>query len=275
MIDAKNKDVSQRKQCELLGVNRGTIYYKYVSDSDENIFLKRKLRELHHEFPAYGVEKLTVMLRREGITIGHNRVRRLLREQNLYHVYPKKQTSIPNKRDKKHDYLLKDIEVTEPNQAWSTDITYIKLPIGNEYLTVQLDLMSRYALSWKLSNSLDASFCVSTLQEAITKYGAPYLNNNDQGSQYTGKDYTKVLEKNNIKISMTGKGRCFDNIHIERFWKTIKYERLYLKEYKTVGELRADIADFINEYNFIRPHQSLGYKTPAEVYFSKKLEVEA
>lgn len=275
MIDTKNKKISRSRQCELFGLNRGTTYYKSVPEAVEDIFIKQKLRQLHQKHPVFGVKKFTVMLRREGINIGHNKVRRLLREQNLYYVYPKVRTTVPSRADEKHDYLLSTIEVNKPNQVWATDITYIKLPAGHVYLTVQLDLKSRYILSWKLSNSLDASFCVATLEEAINKYGPPDFANSDQGSQYTGKDYIKVLEANNIKISMAGKGRCFDNIHVERLWKTIKYERLYLKEYKTVGELRADIASFIDEYNFVRPHQSLKYATPSEIYFSRKLKAAA
>ncbi len=275
MLEIENENISRKKQCELLELNRGTTYYKAVPESAKDVYIKRKLKNFHRKYPAFGVEKFKVLLRRTGINIGHNKVRRLLREQNLHYVYPKVKTTISKKDDKKHDYLLKNMEITKPNQAWATDITYIKLSTGHVYLTVQFDLKSRYILSWKLSNSLDASFCVTTLEEAINKYGSPCFANSDQGSQYTGKEYIKMLETHNIKISMAGKGRCFDNIHVERLWKTIKYERLYLKEYKTVSELRADIAEFIEEYNFVRPHQSLKYATPAEIYFSWKIRKAA
>jgi putative transposase len=190
-------------------------------------------------------------------------------------VAPKPNTSIPRKEHKTYPYLLRNLEISCPDQVWCSDITYLRLPGGFAYLTAVMDWHSRYVISWELSVTMDDDFCVSALQRAIRTHGTPGIFNTDQGSQYTGEAFTGVLKENGIKISMDGKGRVMDNIFIERLWRSLKYEEIYLKEYSTVKELRKELRKYFEFYNFERPHQGLGSKTPAEVYFGEQISRQA
>lgn len=216
--------------------------------------------------PFWGVRTMRAYLDRLGIDIGMDHTRTLLRALGLAAIYPKPNTSKPCPEHKIYPYLLKGVEVTRPNQVWSTDITYIRLTYGFCYLVAIIDWYSRAVLSWRLSNTLDAGFCIEALQEALLKYGDPEIFNTDQGAQFTSEDFTKILLERHISISMDGKGRCLDNIFVERLWRSVKYENVYLKGYQTIPQARAGLSEYFYFYNNERFHQSLDYKTPWQVY---------
>jgi len=273
MIDHNGKDFSVREQCRILGVNRSGLYYETRSLTEETLKIMRLLDEEHTKHPFYGVPKMTEFLRRKGYKVGRDRTRTLLRSMGLEAVYPKPKTSIKAKDHKIYPYLLKDVEVIRPNQVWSADITYIRLEEGFVYLVAIMDWYSRYLLSWRVSNTMDTSFCVEALEEAL-KYARPEIFNTDQGSQFTSMKFTGILEKNGISISMDAKGRVFDNIFIERLWRTVKYENIYIKDYKTIPDLKAGLIEYFDFYNGERYHQNLDYKTPWEVYAGEQLSTE-
>lgn len=218
------------------------------------------------ETPFYGVNKMTEFLRRQGYAVGRDHVRTLLRKMGLEAVYAKPNLSKPHPEHVVYPYLLKDIDIMRANQVWSTDITYIRLTQGFAYLTAIIDWYSRYVLSWRLSNTLDSSFCVEALEEALFRYGSPEIFNSDQGSQFTSKDFIGILTRNGISISMDGRGRAFDNIFVERLWRTVKYENVYISGYINIPEARGGLGKYFEIYNTKRFHQSLAYRTPLEVY---------
>jgi len=273
MIDHANKDFSIREQCNILGINRSGLYYEPRHLSEETLKIMRLLDEEHTKHPFYGVPKMTEFLKRQGYAIGRDRTRTLLRSMGLEAVYPKPKTSIKAKDHKIYPYLLKDIEIVKPNQVWSADITYIRLEGGFVYLVAIMDWYSRYVLSWRVSNTMDVNFCVEGLEEAL-KFARPEIFNTDQGSQFTSMAFTGILEKNEISISMDAKGRMFDNIFIERLWRTVKYENIYMKDYRSIPELKTGLKEYFSFYNAERYHQNLGYKTPWEVYAGEQLSTE-
>ena len=263
-----------KKQCEMLDISRGYFYYHPVELSDEDLKAMEKIDELYTENPARGTRRMSKALRKRfHIKAGRVRVRRLMGIMGIHAIYPKKNLSISNKAHKKYPYLLRNVEITRPNQVWSTDITYIRLKRGFVYLTAIVDWYSRYVLSWRISTTIDRRFCIEALNEALAKHGKPEIFNTDQGSQYTSEEFTGILKANDIKISMNGKGRALDNIFVERLWRTVKYEEVYLNSYRNVKECKEDLGNFFERYNNRGEHQSLDYNYPSEVYFGEiKLE---
>lgn len=259
--------MSVREQCRLLSVPRGTLYYQPRGAKAEDLLVMRRLDELYTATPFYGVERMTAVLRREGLGIGHNRVRRLLRQMGLEAIYPKPRLRVPGGPEHRvYPYLLRGLRIDRPNQVWSSDITYIRLSQGFVYLAAILDWFSRYVLAWMLSTTLEAWFCVRTLREALGR-ARPQIVNTDQGSQFTGGEWIEELKAAEVSISMDGRGRAFDNIFTERLWRSVKSEEVYLKDYATVDEARAGLGEYFRFYNTVRPHQALGYRTPAEIHF--------
>jgi len=271
MIDQKHDFLSIRKQCNVLGIWRSNVYYESLQNKEESI-LANEIRDLWLDIPAYGYRRITAELHRRGYDINHKHVLRLMRDMHIQALYPKPKTSIRNTKHKIYPYLLRDLFITKPNHVWSTDITYIKMPQGFVYLTSLIDIYSRFIIGWRLSNTLDETFCEEALNSAF-QYGKPEILNTDQGSQFTSEAWISCLVKNNIKISMDGKGRWADNIIIERFWRTLKHEHILLHAFESVKEIKESIKKFIMVYNYKRLHQSLGYKTPAEVYFEQQKQV--
>ena len=268
MVEKQTNRLSVRKQCELLSFNRSGLYYVPKGISQADISIMHQIDQQYTKTLFYGVERMTEQLHRDGIVIGHNRVRRLMRLMGLVAVYPKPRTSVKHPEHKIYPYLLRDVQIERVDQVWSADITYIRLLRGFVYLVAVLDWFSRYVLSWSISTSLDSLFCLDALDEALDK-GKPEIFNTDQGSQFTSIDFTGKLKDAGVKISMDGKGRVFDNIFVERFWRTVKYEEVYLKEYRQVRDALDGIGSYMEFYNNERLHQSLEYRTPAEVYFGK------
>ena len=223
--------------------------------------------EVYLQYPFYGYRRITAELKRAGFRINHKRVLRIMRDLHIQAIYPKPKLSISNERHLKFPYLLRDVKITQINRVWSSDITYIRLKSGAVYLVAIIDLYSRKVLSQKLSNTLERSFCIEALNEAIEKYGKPEIFNTDQGSQFRSIEFTKVLTENNIKISMNGKGRALDNIFMERTFRSLKYEEVYLNDYENMKECRRAIEDYFGFFNKKRVHQALGYKTPDEVFY--------
>jgi putative transposase len=261
-----SKIIPITRQCELLGLNRSSFYYRPRPVSDVNLHLMELMDLLYTRDPSSGVPRLTKYLRRQGYKVNRKRVARLMRKMGLQSITPKKRLSQPHKEHQVYPYLLKGLDIARPNQVFCADITYIPMRKGFIYLTAVMDWYSRYVVSWKVSLTLDAAFCVEALVEALT-VGIPDIFNTDQGSQFTSKDFTIVLKNHDIAISMDGKGRVFDNIFIERLWRTVKYEEVYLKDYATVSEAIRGLKDFFRRYNEERPHSALGDMTPYEVYY--------
>ena len=264
-MDWEHPELSIRRQSELLGVNRSGLYYQPLGESEENLLLMRLIDEEYTRHPIYGSRRMKEWLCGQGNQVGRNRVRRLMRTMGIEALYPKPRLSQPGEGHKIYPYLLKDVEVTRVNQVWSTDITYIRMAEGFVYLVAVMDWYSRYVLSWGLSLTMELDFCVEALKRALRR-GRPEIFNSDQGSQFTSEKFTGVLKARGITISMDGRGRCFDNIFIERLWRSLKYEEVYLNEYILVPEARTGIGNWFKFYNQERPHQSLGYRTPAGLY---------
>lgn len=259
--------MSVREQCRLLSVPRGRLYSRPRDAKAEDLSVMRRLDELYTAAPFYGVERMTAALRREGLGIGHNRVRRLLRQMGLEAIYPKPRLSVPGGPEHRvYPYLLRGLRIDRPNQVWSSDITYIRLSQGFVYLAAILDWFSRYVLAWSLSTTLEAWFCVRTLREALRR-ARPQIFNTDQGSQFTSGEWIEELKAAEVSISMDGRGRAFDNIFTERLWRSVKYEDVYLKDYETVDAARVGLGEYFQFYNTARPHQALRYRTPAEIHF--------
>lgn len=268
MIDRLSK-FSLFKQCELLSLPRSSVYYKPKNDNND-MCLMNEIHELWLKQPFYGYRRITAVLNRSGYSVNRKRIYRLMILMNLQAIYPKR-TTISNQQHVKYPYLLADIDVARPNHVWSTDLTYIKMRKGFVYLVALIDLFSRYVVSWQLSITMDTEFCMSMLEDALSR-SMPKIINTDQGSQFTSNIWIENLLKNKIAISMDSKGRCLDNVYIERFWRSLKQEEIYLKPYDNVSEARSGISRYIKFYNQQRPHQSLGYKTPAEVYFAESVD---
>ena len=266
MIDPEQPELSVRRQCELLRVSRSGLYYEPVPTSPDELALMRRIDELHLKYPFYGSRKLSDVLRKEGHEANRKRIQRLMRLMGLEAMVPKPNTSEPHPEHVKYPYLLRGLAISRVNQVWATDITYIPMKAGFVYLVAIMDWYSRRVLSWRLSNTLDTSFCVDALEEAFERFGQPEIFNTDQGSQFTSEDFTTPLRDRGIAISMDGKGRCLDNVFVERLWRSVKYEEVYLHAYADVAEARAGIGRYLAFYNDERAHQALGYQTPAAFY---------
>lgn len=267
MINRNHPEISVRRQCELVGLNRASLYYEPACESEYNLQLMRLIDEQYTKTPFYGWRRMQVILKRQGHDVNHKRVRRLMQKMGLQAIYPKAKTTVSSIEHKIYPYLLRDVDITYVNQVWSTDITYVPIQHGFMYLVAVIDWYSRYVLSWRLSNTLDGQFCLACLQDAL-QTGKPTIFNTDQGVQFTAKPFTSCLEDAEILVSMDGKGRALDNIFVERLWRTVKYEDIYLKDYSSGLALERGLTDYFRFYDFVRPHQSLGNLTPAEVYFA-------
>lgn len=268
MIEPPHKKIGIGRQCDLLGLPRSSYYYAPKGDDGYNRLMMNLIDEQFTKTPFYGVPRMTAWLRREGHDVNSKRIRRLMRTMGLSAIYPKK-LSKAHPAHKKYPYLLRDMVIERPDQAWCADITYIRLQQGFVYLVVIMDWHSRYVLAWDMSITLDAAFCIETLKRALM-ISRPEIFNTDQGVQFTSDDFTEVLEREGICISMDGRGRVYDNIFVERLWRTVKYEEVYLHQYSTVADARRGLRRYFHFYNAERIHESLGYKTPHEVYCDKK-----
>lgn len=267
MIGRDNNQVSIRRQCELVGLPRSSYYYEATPETSENLELMRAIDKQYLKTPFFGSRQMTSWFRRQGENVNRKRVQRLMRLMRLEAIYPRKNTSKPGVGHKVYPYLLRDVNVTRANQVWCTDITYIGLRYGFMYLVAIMDWYSRHVLSWKLSNSLDTAFCIDALEDALVE-NQPEIFNSDQGSQFTSEMFTTRLLNRGIAISMDGRGRALDNVFIERLWRSVKYEEIYLKEYNNVDELYSGLSDYFAFYTMQRPHQGLNNRTPFEVYTS-------
>jgi putative transposase len=266
MIDRRHGALSVARQCELLGVARSSVYYEPVPADPADLDLMRRIDEQYLRTPFYGSRRMTAWLRRAGHEVGRKRVRRLMGLMGIEAIYQKPNTSRKHPENKIHPYLLRDLTIDRVNQVWCSDITYIPMAKGFLYLVAVMDWASRRVLSWRLSNTMDAEFCVDALEEALVRHGRPEIFNTDQGSQFTSAAFTGLLAEHGVAISMDGKGRFLDNIFIERLWRSLKYEEVFIKAYATVAEARAGIGGYLILYNDERPHQALGYRTPREVF---------
>ena len=267
LIEPQYEQISVQVQCRLLGLSRSSYYYKPLGESEENLTLMLLIDKLHLKRPFLGAPRITAALKRQGYEVNHKRIERLMRLMNISAIYPKPNTSKPAVGHKVYPYLLRNVQVIQPNQVWSIDITYIPMAKGFLYLVAIIDWFSRFVLAWELSNNMERFFCIETLKKAL-QIETPSIFNTDQGSQFTSNDFTKVLLDKNIQISMDGRGRALDNIFIERLWRSVKYEEIYLHEYLDGKHLWKSLDEYFKYYNYERDHQSLKYKTPAEVYFS-------
>ena len=265
MIEAGHGALSIRRQCELLDVSRASYYYTPATESALNLELMRRIDKQYLKTPFYGWPRMVAHLRRLGYTVNHKRVRRLLRLMGLEAIYPKHRTTVVDTGHRIYPYLLRDLAIVRPNQVWSADITYVPMAQGFMYLFAIIDWFSRYVLAWQLSNTLDGRFCVETLDRALHQ-AQPAVFNTDQGVQFTAQAFTQRLLTADIQISMDGRGRALDNIFVERLWRSVKYEHLYLHDYITVPQLEAGLTRYFAFYNHERLHQSLAYRTPAEVH---------
>jgi putative transposase len=265
LVEREHSELSIRRQCELLGLSRSTWHYELSTESVENLRLMRLLDEQYLRRPFYGSRRMQLWLRDQGEAVNRKRVRRLMRKMGLEAIYPRPRTT---RRDAQHrifPYLLRDVEIVRINQVWSTDITYVPMREGFMYLTAVIDWFSRYVLAWRLSNSLEGSFCIEVLEEAL-RVATPEIFNTDQGVQYTCRAFTGRLSEAGVSISMDGRGRALDNAFVERLWRSVKYECVYLQEFGSVAELARGLAGYFEFYCRERRHQALGYETPWSVY---------
>lgn len=250
-------------------MSRSGFYYepKPIPERKQELF--NRIDEIYTRFPYFGSPRITAKLKRDGLTVNHKAVEAAMREMGLQAIFPRKNTSKPNPQHARYPYLLRNLSVVRPNQVWGTDITYVR---GNGmwfYLVAIMDWFSRYVVSWQLSQTMSTEFCLRALQTAIQNTSSPEIHNSDQGSQFTSSEYLDVLKQKNIQISMDGRGRCFDNIFTERLWRSVKYEEVYLKDYDSYRTAEKSLSEYFNIYNHQRPHQSLNYRTPAEVYYQR------
>jgi putative transposase len=267
-IDTDHKSLSLRRQCELLHVNRSSLYYKPKGEDKQELSLLNEIRDIWIRYPFYGYRRISWVLRQKGFKVNHKRVQRLMKLGGINAIYPGPNTSRRNKQHAVHPYLLKGMTITQPNQAWMVDITYLRMDKGFVYLVALIDVYSRFIVDWRISTTLETSFCMEALESALHK-GKPSIVNTDQGCQFTSEEWVSFLKNNEIQISMTGKGRCLDNVYIERFWRSLKREKFYLFEYGSIRELKKDIAEYMDFYNNDRPHQSLNNRIPATLYFNE------
>ncbi len=265
MIDRDHPDLALARQCALLGISRSSVYYRPAAVDQDDLALMALIDRQYMARPFYGSRRMAAWLNRQGHRVNRKRVQRLMRRMGITAIYPGPNTSKPSPERKVYPYLLRGMAITKVNQVWASDITYIPMARGFVYLVVIMDWHSRYVLAWRVANTLDADFCVDALEEALSKR-VPTLFNTDQGSQFTSDAFTGVLRERGIQISMDGKDRCMDNVFVERLWRSVKYEEVYLKAYETVPEARAGISAYLGFYNEERPHQALGYQTPREVF---------
>jgi putative transposase len=262
-------ELSIRRQCELVGISRSGYYYEPCAETPENLALMRRLDEMHLNHPVYGSRRLTVLLNREGLAVNRKRVVRLLGRMGIEALYPRRATSLPAEGHRIYPYLLKDLEITGPDQVWCSDITYVPMAYGFMYLVAVMDWWSRYVLAWELSNSLEAEFCVRAWERALeTGRHAPLISNTDQGSQFTSDPFLDAVESAGTDVSMDGRGRWVDNRFIERLWRSVKYEDIYIQDYGDGLSAGRGLSKWFGEYNTERPHQALDNATPSEVYFS-------
>jgi putative transposase len=264
LVDVSHSQISIKRQCELLSISRSGYYYEPCSESPENLAIMRLMDKQYMKTPFYGVPRMHQIVLWHNYLVNIKRIRRLYRLMGLEAIYPKPKLSVGSKEHIIYPYLLKEYDITAPNQVWSTDITYIPMANGFLYLVAIIDWFSRFVISWRLSNSLDTFFCVEALTEALN-YAQPEIFNSDQGVQFTSHEFTSILKLNSIRISMDGRGRVFDNIFIERFWRTLKYEDIYLHAYEDGKTLWEGLKRYFNFYNWERPHQSLGNQVPGKI----------
>jgi putative transposase len=265
LVEVDHPDLSVRRQCELLGLNRSTLYYEPTGATPEDLRLMRLIDEQYTACPFYGSRRMTQWLTRRGEEVNRKRVQRLMRTMGLEAIYPKPRLSAAGRGHKIYPYLLRGVTIERPDQVWSTDITYVPLPSGFMYLAAVLDWYSRYVIAWRLSNTLDGGFCLEMLEDAL-RTGCPEVFNTDQGVQFTAEAFTGRLLSAGVAVSMDGRGRALDNVFVERLWRTVKYEDIYIRGYEAVSELQRGLARYFAFYNRERLHQSLGYETPAVVY---------
>ncbi len=269
MLD-KSDPLSIKRQCQLLKLPRSTAYYKSVGLSEEELEIRRAIDEIHLKYPFMGSRRIQQELLKLGKNVNRKRIVRLMRVMGVNAIYPRVRTTKPDKKHKIYPYLLRDVEISYPDQAWAVDITYIPMKKGFLYLVAIIDWYSRKVLSWRLSNTMDTHFCIEALEEACQRYGKPEIFNSDQGSQFTSVEFTERLTERGIKISMDSKGRWIDNVFIERLWRSVKYEEVYLKAYSSPKEAEKGIGDYILFYNEERNHQGLNNLTPDQLYFAKQ-----
>ena len=269
MVDKQHSSLSVVQQCRLLGLHRSGLYYQPCSESEENLTILRQLDEQYFKTPFYGVRRLTAWLEVQGYAINRKRVRRLMKLMGWQTIYRRPNTSKPCKEHRIYPYLLKDLSINRYNQVWAMDITYVPMRKGFMYLCAIIDVHTRYVVNWSLSNTMTAEWCTTVVSEAIEQHGKPEIMNTDQGSQFTSDVFTGLLKEKEIQISMDGKGRAIDNIFIERLWRTVKYEHIYLKVAEDGVNLYEGLNEYFCFYNSERLHQSLGYKTPEVLYSNR------
>ena len=274
MID-RTHELSISRQCSILEICRSSFYYQAVPMDQRDVELTRGIDEIHLKYPFYGSRKVRDELRDKGYQIGRGHVRTLMRKMDIHALYQKPRLSVPHPSHKVYPYLLRGLDITRANHVWVTDICYLPMARGFCYLIAVMDWASRRVLAWRLSNTLDPSFCTEALEEAIQRYGTPEIFNTDQGSQFTSEAFTGILASHGIKISMDGKGRWMDNVFIERLWKSVKYEDIYLKAYNSIAEARRGLGDYFDFYNQRRRHQGLDNRIPDEVYWSSRPMTQA
>ncbi len=266
LIDPEHPGISLARQCELVGLARSSYYYHPVPESEENLLLMRLLDEQYTRTPFYGIKKMTAWLRTQGHEVNHKRVARLLRQMGLMAIYPGPRLSQPAEQAGRYPYLLRGLSIDRVNQVWSTDITYIRLHRGFLYLVAIMDWFSRDVLAWRTSITLETAFCLEALDQAFAR-ARPEIFNNDQGSQFTSTDFTGRLQAAGVRISWDGRGRALDNIFVERLWRSVKYEEVYLKEYQSISDAETGLKAYFQFYNQERLHQALDYQTPVQVYY--------
>lgn len=266
MVERNHPKLSIAEQCDVLNIHRSGLYYKPMPESKENLEIMSILDKQYFKTPFYGVLRLTAFLNNEGFRVNSKRVRRLMKLMNWRTIFREPRTTVCNKSDYKYPYLLRGLKVEKPNQVWSMDITYIPMRQGFMYLAAIIDLHSRYVINWSLSNSMTSEWCTEVVRDAIAKNGKPMIFNTDQGSQFTSEVFINLLKNNEIQISMDGKGRALDNIFIERLWKSVKYENIYLTVYENGVDLYKGLSKYFRFYNYERIHQSLNYETPSKKY---------
>jgi len=272
MIEPDHPSLSVVRQCELVSISRSGFYYQPAGETAENLALMRLIDAQFLETPWYGSRQMARHLRRDGHEVGRKRIRRLMAVMGLAPIYQRPRTTVPNPAHRIWPYLLRDMAIDRPNQVWCTDLTYIPMRRGFLYLVAVMDWATRKVLSWRVSNTMDVEFCVEALQEALARFGQPEIFNSDQGSQFTSPRFTGVLQQAGVRISMDGRGRWMDNVFIERLWRSLKYECIYLHAFETGSELRAGLSRWIGYYNARRPHSSLAGRTPDEAYEAGRME---
>ncbi len=270
MVKKDHPQLSIRRQCVLLGVNRATYYKPARGESEETLALMKEIDQLYLKYPFYGARRMQQALQLEGIRVGRHRIRRLMKLMGIEAIYQRPRTSKANPEHKIYPYLLRGLDIHKPNQVWTSDITYIPMKRGFMYLTAVMDWYSRKVLSWRLSNTLETSFCLEALEEAVDVYGVPDIFNTDQGAQYTSHAFTNRLQELNVRISMDSKGRWLDNVMIERLWSSVKYESIYLQEFESPRELKQELTDWFRFYNDVRPHSTFAGRRPSEMYNEAK-----